>query len=75
VATFKLRMHQNPFGGPELLSGCCPGKGRWVKRKEGEVTEDGRKRVEGGIGKFEGERGGWKGREEKGERNICLVLD
>jgi len=49
-------MHQNPFGGPpEPLAGLR-GCGRWLKRKEGEGTEDERKRVEGRIGEWEGKR-------------------
>jgi len=66
VATFKLKIYQNPFGAPELLSGCGPGKREMGEKERCRGTEDGRKRAEGRIEKFVGERGSWKVKEEKG---------
>jgi len=54
---------------PEPLGGAAAGSGRWVKRKEGEETEVGSKRLEDReMGGEEGE--GWKGREDKGGKGI-----
>jgi len=35
------------------------------EKERGRGTEDGRKRTEERIGKWDGKRGGWKGRKEK----------